>query len=874
MNKKANQNLIDHFLKLQDLPRISQESYLKAIARSEPGLAKQLKIMLEHLHQAERDGFLPTNPNHNPPLQIDKQLGPYLLKQLLGQGGMGTVFLASQQRPVKRPVALKLMHHGATPGQLLKRFELEKQVLASLDHSHITKLFDVGTTESGTPYFAMEYVNGLPLHQFWNHHPMPLASRLTLFVELCQAVQYAHQKGVIHRDLKPGNVLVKLEQGKPVPKIIDFGIAKLMFGNEPASALGTSMTGTPAYMSPEQLLGRHCVDTRSDIYALGVLLFQLLTGRTPYDINQPEKCLLDASREDLFFRPPAPSQWLSQQLQNSLKSNWQRLSGRNSTIGKDLDRICQKALAFEPHQRYATASALALDIQAYLNHQPISAAPNTKRYRFACFFKRHRWVSLAVSLAIGGVVMGLGATGFALVRERAAKAEIREAANAAVKAASQSKLAFQALQNLLAAPDPFQAGKDVRVSELLDRFPQLLQTTHMDNQTLAMLHQTIGKTYLHLGDFGQAQMHALWALEYSRCEPDQSEGVTLTSQLLLSRALGEQGQIKKAHRMAREVWQLCLHRYGQEAGLTLEAQINAFALYMEHRQFEEAVRVGEPLLQLLPTSAGYDGIGIVPFLGNFGQVYAYLRQFPEAMAYLEPAFHLNKTLYGEQHPQTLETMHNYVSLLVETNQINNATKLAETLLKHQELVRGFQHPYTLGALSLLGHAHLSAGMFEDAYACLRDLVSRGEAVFSANHPRLAYCRHYLAKACYATGRFPEAVTLIQAAIAIEQQAFGSESFRLAVSHYNLGLAALELDEELALAEQSLAKANRLFQKHQHGAGLFFTLGAQAKVFAKKKQPIQVAAVMKQLWHLSAASQQWDPPSNMITHGVKPELSYL
>jgi serine/threonine protein kinase/tetratricopeptide (TPR) repeat protein len=378
--------------------------------------------------------------------------GRYKLLQLLGEGGMGSVFMAEQTQPVKRMVALKVVKAGMDSKAVLGRFEAERQALALMDHPNIAKVLDAGTTERGQPFFVMDLVKGVPLTQFCDQRQLSVNDRLAVFQQICHAVQHAHQKGIIHRDLKPSNILVESHDGRAVPKVIDFGLAKAINAmplteRSVFTQLG-AMLGTPLYMAPEQAeFSAIDVDTRADIYALGVILYELLTGTTPLEKQRLAKAAWDEIRRVIKEEePPKPSTRLSTSearasVAAQRQSDPQRLG---KYVRGDLDWIVMKALAKERDRRYQTANAFAADVERFLHHEPVSAGPPTLRYKLRKFVRRNRAAvavaaTLAVLLLLGavGLIVGLVAiraeqrrTAAALAAETQARKQTREALNA------------------------------------------------------------------------------------------------------------------------------------------------------------------------------------------------------------------------------------------------------------------------------------------------------------------------------------------------------------------------------------------------------------------------------------------------------------
>ena len=362
--------------------------------------------------------------------------GRYKLRQQIGEGGMGTVWMADQTEPIKRKVAVKLIRvERGQSKAILARFEAERQAIALMDHPHIAKLLDAGTTDTGAPFFVMELVKGIPLSEFCDQHRLTVPERLNLFLQICSAVQHAHQKGIIHRDLKPGNILVESHDGKPVPKVIDFGLAKATTGLQLSeqslhTAFGSVM-GTPLYMAPEQAsFNALDVDTRADVYALGVILYELLTGTTPITRETIKKAAIDEMLRLIREQEaPTPSSRLSSS--DAAPSTAANRQTEPQKLGRfikgELDWIVLKALSKDRDRRYETANGFAKDIERFLNHEPVLAGPPTASYRLRKFIRRNRGPVIAASLVLLALVAGVIGTTIGFVRASRAAEQERQA---------------------------------------------------------------------------------------------------------------------------------------------------------------------------------------------------------------------------------------------------------------------------------------------------------------------------------------------------------------------------------------------------------------------------------------------------------------
>ncbi len=508
-----------------------RRAYLDEVCAGDADLRDRVDRMLEA--QANAGDFLET-----PVGEIDRTtgqpisekpgtvIGRYKLVEQIGEGGFGVVFLAEQKEPIHRQVALKIVKPGMDTKEVITRFAGEQQALALMDHPNIARVFDAGATESGRPYFVMELVHGVSITKYADRNRLNVRQRLQLLVTVCQAVQHAHQKGVIHRDIKPSNVLVTRQDGRPVVKVIDFGIAKAMSQKLTAQTLFTAhglMIGTPQYMSPEQAAsGGLDIDTRSDVYSLGVLLYELLTGATPLDEQRYHESAYDDIRRIIREEEPIKPSNRVRELDSAVASIFddrqtdpKRLS---AMIHGDLDWIVMKALEKDRTRRYETATGLAADIEHYLNHEPVAACPPSTSYRLAKFARRNKAILLPVAAVALALVIGLVASTWQLVRATKAERRAQQESTRSRTEASRANAVVALLSEMLASANPDEAkGADYKVRELLDDFSRNLDDQLQDQPEVeATVRATIGNAYRRLALPEKAEPHLQAALDLRR----------------------------------------------------------------------------------------------------------------------------------------------------------------------------------------------------------------------------------------------------------------------------------------------------------------------------------------------------------------------
>ncbi|HXC99407.1 MAG TPA: protein kinase [Verrucomicrobiae bacterium] len=520
------------------LPAEQRGAYLQTACGGDTALRARIEGLLKAHNEAV--GFMeePAGPARKtivltlpPDEKPGDKIGRYKLLQQIGEGGCGIVYMAEQEEPVRRRAALKVIKLGMDTKSVIARFEAERQALAMMDHPNIAKVLDAGATETGRPFFVMELVRGIKITDYCDQNKLSTQERLGLFIQVCNAIQHAHQKGIIHRDIKPSNILVTLHDGKPVPKVIDFGIAKATQGRLTDQTLFTAFEqfiGTPAYMSPEQAeMSGLDIDTRSDIYALGVLLYELLTGRTPFDPKELMQSGLDELRRTIREKEPArPSTKLGTLLAADLTAVAQRRQSDAPRLihllSGDLDWIVMKSLEKDRTRRYETANGLAMDIQRYLTNEPIIARPPSTIYRFQKLVRRNKTIVTAVGAGLAALVIGLVLSLYLFIQERAALKKEIAAEQAEKQLREQAEAGAAANREIARAELLLMSGQYDESEAIVSKIPP--------HASLVALYSTYGIEHAHKGQWRQAITNWVLVVKYA---PDDPIGYQYLAPLLL-----------------------------------------------------------------------------------------------------------------------------------------------------------------------------------------------------------------------------------------------------------------------------------------------------------------------------------------------------
>jgi serine/threonine protein kinase len=758
-----------------------REAYLSEACRGDDDLRRRVERLLDAHPQA--GGFLEKPAAEGTGAYVSAEaaagvagdfIGPYKLLQKLGEGGMGAVWMAEQEQPVRRRVALKVIKAGMDSAQVVARFEAERQALALMDHPNIAKVLDAGTTEAGRPYFVMELVKGIPITRFCDQEHLTPNERLALFVPVCQAVQHAHQKGIIHRDLKPSNVLIALYDGRPVPKVIDFGVAKATGTKLTERTLFTevgNIVGTLEYMAPEQAeLNNLDIDTRADVYALGVLLYELLTGSPPFTRKQLRSAafteMLRMIRE---VEPPKPSTRLSGSDElPSIAANRKLEPAKLARLVRgDLDWIVMKALEKDRARRYETANGLALDVQRYLADEPVLAGPPGAGYRVRKFARKHRR-AVATAMAFAALLLlGAAVSAWQAVRARQAEAAALVARDSEAAAAAEARAVLKFFQDkVLAAARPEGQedglGREATIRAAVDAAERWIGSAFADRPTVeAAIRNTLGKTYDYLGEPALAirQLERARALRRDALGPDHPD--TLTSMHDLASAYLSAGRLPDAAALHEETLKLRRLRLGADHPDTLTSMTHLARTYRAMDRLNDAIKLYEDTLKLRRATLGYDHRDTLDTMDGLALAYVEAGGWQEGLPLHEETLRRRRTKFGPDHPDTLNSMNNLAMAYSAAGREADAMTLNEATLKLTQAKLGPDHPDTLTVMHNLALSYASLGRTDDALALSQEALKRHAGKLGPDHPDALYDRLGLAWMYQNAGRLADARALLE-----------------------------------------------------------------------------------------------------------------
>ncbi len=806
MAGSSNQEL-EVFSAARQLPPGERAGFLDSSCAGDPDLRRRVEELLQTGRQAasflERPASELLNPGEfvrhaaAPAEKIGDRIGRYELIEQIGTGGCGVVYKARQEEPVRRYVALKIIKLGMDTRSVIARFEAERQALALMDHPNIAKVLDAGATDTGRPYFVMELVEGVKITDFCDHNHLSIRERLELFIQVCHAVQHAHQKGIIHRDLKPSNILAAMSDGVPLPRVIDFGIAKATRGKLTDETLFTAreqFIGTPAYMSPEQADAREMdIDTRSDIYSLGALLYELLTGRTPFDAKELLDSGLDKIRHTIAEREPAaPSTRLNMMTRADLLTIAQTRKAEppqlSHLVRGDLDCIIMKALEKDRARRYQTTHDLALDIRRHLNNEPVAAGPPSGLYQFQKLVQRNKLVVTAAAAVVLALAVGAAiSVRFSFIEHQALmeadqqrlqaqaneqKAEIEEQ-KARTEAARSSQIA-QFLESMLQGVGPSVAmGADTTLlKKILDNTSKRIGSDLTNEPGVeADLRNTLGEVYWEIGGLTNAETmyRRALAINIETSGPQAPEAAE--SMEHLSHVLWREGKLDEADTLAKAGIAIQSQLYG-ETNLQVARSLEDYAAILNTKGF--GARAASTLRQSLAvkeTVLGHDNLEVADTLDDLsGMLWSMHSNLSQAQAMRREALAIREKILGATN----------ILVLINSLQVQ----------KIQEDIEGRS---------------------SDEEATLNQLVSAQRRLYGGPHPNIAQSLNTLASVLKNEGKLAESEDMRRQALAIQELLLGSQSAEVAQTLGNLG-AVLAAEGKFADAEPLLRECYQVRAK--------------------------------------------------------------
>jgi serine/threonine protein kinase/tetratricopeptide (TPR) repeat protein len=756
-----------------ELPPADREARLAACG--DPELREQVRALLRANVEVESSGTDPFAPLRLPPRPPPERIGAYRVLERLGEGAMGEVLLAAQDVPVRRQVAIKVIKAGMDTREVIARFELERQTLALMSHANVARMLDAGATDSGRPYFVMEYVAGIPITRYCDDRRLDVPGRLRLFMQVCAGVQHAHHRGIIHRDLKPSNALVTEIDGEPVPKIIDFGIAKATTTteNSPHTRLG-HLLGTPGYMSPEQAeLSPLDVDTRTDVYSLGALLYELLTGRLPLEVDTNSVTPAALARELSTRDVERPSRRVLRDDDGVVERAERR--GRmprrlSAELSGDLDWIVLKALARDRRHRYDSAAELCRDVERHLSTEPVIAGPPSASYRIGKFVRRHRVIAASTAaLVVASIAFGSAM----LVQARETALQRDRAETEAATAREVSAL----LTGLFSAVDPSASrGRNVTARELLDTAAATLKRdASVSPLVRARLQSSIGEVYRSLGLKDQAyeQFSGALALLADRPVDDVDR---LRAERGVGSALIYLTRYDEAERRLVPALEIVERKYGKSHRLYGDLTNDMGSLRYYQGKYQEALRWTEESYRARVVERGPGETETLSTLANIGVIRSQMGDEAGAIADFQETIRLTRQYHGEGHPAMFRPYTNLSGIYGRAGRHEIRVKLYEEVLPMARRVYGDTHPETLSMLGNYASVLNVVGRNAEALAIHRDVYEKIVASLGIDSREAMVWETHLAHSLGLNGRHEESERLFTTLLARQERKMGAGNF--------------------------------------------------------------------------------------------------
>jgi len=699
------------------------------------------------------------------------QIGRYKLLSILGEGGMGVVYLAEQKEPIRRQVALKVIKPGMDSARVIARFEAERQALALLDHQNIAHVYDAGTTDSGRPYFVMEHVKGLPITEHCDRHKLAIEDRLNLFLRVCQAVHHAHQKGIIHRDIKPSNILVSIQDDQAVPKIIDFGVAKAI--SQPLTertlvTLQGQLFGTPEYMSPEQAdMATEDIDTRSDIYSLGVLLYVLLTGVLPFDSASFREGGIDHIRQIICKTDPkTPSTRLTklgEEARTVAENRRTEIGALAKNLRRELEWIPLKAMRKERAERYRSASELADDIENYLKGMPLIAGPPSAMYRLKKLMRRNQalvtGIAAVVAVLIAGVVVS---TVFAIRAER--------------KARTAQAISDFFSNDVFASVDPLTGEQPgVSLESILDVASQRLEGKFADEPLIeASIRYRIGRTCWHLGKYDAAEANLKRAVELRKRKAGTDDREILMYMQELAWVYFYQSRLDKAEPLLTEAISGMRCLLSEVDPILRQAITRLGWVYQSQKRYEEAEKLQAEALEVVQRRLGPEHPCATTHMEGLAHAYWGQGRLEEAEELCRKAVDIRRRVHGEEHNDTLNYIVSLGRLCSTLGRYGEAEELFVKALNARRRLTGEEHFKTLYVMRQLGSLYRELQRYDEAEHLLVPALETSRRLYGEEYHVTLRSMIEVAELYRDQGHYDKAEQLLLEAAETASRAFGDD----------------------------------------------------------------------------------------------------